>query len=72
MEIARGDPEEWSFPYYPSHLDHILITDELFEAFAKPSARVQTIRIEDALPRGSDEYWIYLSDHRPVGLQIEL
>ena len=30
------------------------------------------IRIEDALPGGSDEYWIYLSDHRPVGLQLEL
>ena len=72
MEIALGNPDAWSFPYYPSHLDHILISNELFEAFEKPSASVQTILIEDALPGGSDEYWNYLSDHRPVGLQLEL
>ena len=30
MEIAQGNSSNWSFPNWPSHLDHILITDELF------------------------------------------
>ena len=29
MEIASGSPLYWSFPGWPSHLDHILITNEL-------------------------------------------
>ena len=71
MNIATGDSTLWSFPTYPSHLDHILISNELFEAFDKPSAKVQTILIEDALPGGWNEYSLYLSDHRPVGLQLQ-
>lgn len=70
MSIAVGDESLWSFPYYPSHIDHILITDELFEAFEHPESYAQTLRIEDALAGGLDEYWSYLSDHRPVGLKL--
>ena len=70
MSIAVGDDSLWSFPYYPSHIDHILITDELFEAFEHPESYVRTLRIEDALVGGLDEYWRYLSDHRPVGLKL--
>ncbi|MBT6179187.1 MAG: hypothetical protein HOI23_18225 [Deltaproteobacteria bacterium] len=68
--IAIGDESRWSFPYYPSHIDHILITDELFEAFEKTGSFTQTLLIEDALPGGLDEYWTYLSDHRPLGLSL--
>ena len=30
MPIAQGNISEWSYPNWPSHLDHILITDGLF------------------------------------------
>ena len=49
---------------------HILITNELFEAFEKPTAKVETILVEDALPGAWNEYVHYLSDHRPVGLKL--
>lgn len=72
MTIAQGDESLWSFPYYPSHIDHILITDELFEAFENPSSAVQTILIDGLFSGGLDTYWTYLSDHRPVGLKLAL
>ena len=31
IEIAEGASQYWSFPSWPSHLDHILITNELFD-----------------------------------------
>ena len=31
MEIAEGPEYNWSYPTWPSHLDHILITNELFD-----------------------------------------
>ena len=31
IEIANGNNSEWSYPTWPSHLDHILITNELFD-----------------------------------------
>ena len=70
MSIAVGESDNWSFPSYPSHLDHILITNELFEAFEKPTTKVETILIENALPGAWNEYVHYLSDHRPVGLKL--
>ena len=72
MAIATG---AISVPSYSlkggGHLDHILITDELFGAFAKSSSEVETIQPNKALYGGSSEYLRYLSDHLPVGLRIE-
>ena len=70
MDIATGSTSEWSFPYYPSHIDHILITNELFETFDGPDSKAQTLKVDAILPGGMDEYWEYLSDHRPVGLRL--
>lgn len=69
-EIASGSSEHWSFPNWPSHLDHILITNELFEAFNNANAAVQTIKIDDYLPGGWNEYDSNISDHRPVALKL--
>jgi hypothetical protein len=48
-----------------------LITDELFNAFAKSSSDVETLQLNKVLYGGSSEYLRYLSDHLPVGLRIE-
>lgn len=69
-EIARGPIADWSYPSWPSHLDHILITNELFDAFSHPSSICKTIRVDDFLPGGFGTYDFYVSDHRPVGLKL--
>jgi len=70
MEIAEGSYSNWSYPGWPSHLDHILITNELFDEFALPSTVIQTLKIDNYLEGGWDEYYDNVSDHRPVGLKL--
>jgi exonuclease III len=62
MSIAKGSQLWWSYPSYPSHIDHILITNELF-------SKVDTTLVYKASPCYSD-YSQYISDHRPVGIKI--
>jgi len=70
--IANGNPVDWSYPTWPSHLDHILVTDELFDAVADSASQLECIRIDDALPGGWSEYDAKISDHRPVALKVPL
>ena len=69
--IAVGSSTNWSYPGWPSHLDHILITNELFDEFANTESSVETIRVEEKLDEGWSEYENYISDHRPVGLRLK-
>ena len=57
-EIELGPDSNWSYPSWPSHLDHILISDELFENLTD----VQTIVLESCVTDFATE----VSDHRPV------
>jgi len=72
MGIATGSSADWSYPTWPSHLDHLLITNELFDAIADSAAEVECIRIDDFLPGGWSEYDANVSDHRPVALKVPL
>ena len=69
--IANGSSTNWSYPGWPSHLDHLLITNELFDEFEHPRSIVQTIHIEDYFEGGWSEYDNFISDHRPVGLSLK-
>jgi len=71
MEIAYSSSSNWSYPSWPSHLDHILITNELFNEFENEGSSVQTIRLEEYFDNGWTEYENYISDHRPVGLRLK-
>lgn len=71
MEIATGPSSGWSYPYWPSHIDHILITNELFDVFNNENSLIQTIEIDDYMAGGFDEYYEYISDHRPVALKLD-
>lgn len=62
MEIATGDPFYWSFPGWPSHIDHILITNELFDAHLS----TQTLTYDLCDP----SYLIKISDHRPLMIRF--
>lgn len=70
--IANGSTADWSFPGWPSHLDHILITNELFSEFSNTGSVVQTIKVDDFISGGLANYDYYISDHRPVGLKIKV
>ena len=66
MVIAQGNSSDWSFPNWPSHLDHILITNELFSAYDY----IETIKIDTFMDGGFSEYDQNISDHRPVALKL--
>tara|TARA_B100000795_G_scaffold263296_1_gene242241 strand:- start:11123 stop:12274 length:1152 start_codon:yes stop_codon:yes gene_type:complete len=72
MNIAQGSISNWSFPNWPSHLDHILISNELFELNSMPNAVTQTIKIDAYLQGGFSQYDEYVSDHRPVGIRLPI
>lgn len=63
MEIAKGSELWWSYPSYPSHIDHIIVSDELF-------AKIDTTMVlkPDAC---YSNYPDVISDHRPVYLRLK-
>jgi len=69
MSIATGPRADWSY-HGQSHIDHILVTDELFSALDAPGSQVLTLRLDQDLPGGFGEYDSNLSDHLPVGLRL--
>jgi len=70
IEIALGNESEWSYPTWPSHIDHILITNELFDEFENCNSVVQTIKLEEYIIGGWWEYEQNISDHRPVATKF--
>ncbi len=67
MDIALGDPANWSYPSYGpegSHIDHILITDEFFNY----TIETTTLTLGECISR----YEYNVSDHLPVMVSISL
>jgi endonuclease/exonuclease/phosphatase family metal-dependent hydrolase len=62
MEIAKGSNSGWSYPSWPSHLDHILISNELFTAVRE----TKTI----SLTTCESGYSTTISDHFPVIIRL--
>ncbi|MCZ4408487.1 T9SS type A sorting domain-containing protein [Cryomorphaceae bacterium 1068] len=71
MDIAMASPSQWSYPSWPSHLDHILVSDELFAALEDPESQITTIQIDDLFPGGFNGYDSNVSDHLPVGFGFD-
>jgi endonuclease/exonuclease/phosphatase family metal-dependent hydrolase len=66
MHIAKGSNLFWSYPSWPSHLDHILISNELFDYHYK----TETVLYDTYLDGRWTEYYQYISDHRPVAISL--
>lgn len=66
MTIANGSNYRWSWGNGSSHLDHILITNELFGLVEN----ISTIRLQDYFDEGWNEYNIFISDHIPVAVKF--
>jgi len=71
-EIATGDATEWSFPSWPSHIDHILITNELFDEYYNEDTVLKVLKVEDYIAGGWTTYENEITDHRPVALKFNL
>jgi endonuclease/exonuclease/phosphatase family metal-dependent hydrolase len=71
LEIEQGDSSGWSYPTWPSHLDHILITNELFDVLNNDGSTVATIKLDEYFPGGWWDYDDNVSDHRPVAMRID-
>ncbi|MBM4130177.1 hypothetical protein FJ250_04000 [bacterium] len=69
LAIAQGPSDGWSYPGWPSHLDHILVTSELFAALEAPGALTVVAPLASAL--GSlATYDMEISDHLPVVVRL--
>lgn len=60
--IADGSTSNYSYPSWPSHLDHILVTNELCDNLVS----INTVRLGDCVSGYSSD----VSDHRPVMLTL--
>jgi len=66
LDIAEGTSNNWSFPNWPSHLDHIIISNEVFGYHLN----TETIKLDNYMVGGWGRYDSYISDHRPVGINL--
>ena len=69
--IAEDSNGLWSFPTWPSHLDHIMITNQLFDAHQGGEMLVEVTPLHDLLGQGWSVYEKNLSDHLPVVLRVK-
>ncbi len=63
MSIAQGGVAWWSYPSWPSHIDHICITNELYSNLDTTIVH----RIDDCF----EDYQEVISDHRPMYLRLK-
>ena len=61
-DIAKT-PESWSYPDWPSHIDHMLITNELFNQVNS----IETLLLDNC----QSSYLTAISDHRPVMMSLK-
>ena len=62
MAIAEDESLGWSYPSWPSHIDHILITNELFGNHIETT----TLKFTEC----NNSYSFAVSDHRPVMVRL--
>ena len=58
--------DNYSYPSYPSHIDHILISNELFSYFNSEYSETYTIQLDNEI----ESYFNQVSDHLPVYLKL--
>ncbi|MCF7792816.1 MAG: endonuclease/exonuclease/phosphatase family protein [Candidatus Cloacimonetes bacterium] len=72
-EIAQNDSADWSYPYwkYRGHIDHILISNELYDEFESSQEFVKVVTIDKFMEGGDDARYKYITDHRPVVVKLK-
>lgn len=69
-DIAEGGSSNWSYPSWPSHIDHIFISNEMVNDYLNYGSDIRTIRLDTYFNSWSN-YDNNVSDHRPIGLKIK-
>jgi endonuclease/exonuclease/phosphatase family metal-dependent hydrolase len=59
--------EDYSYPGWPSHLDHIIINSNLFDEFDSEKSNCFTVKIDNNI----SSYASLISDHRPVLIKLD-
>jgi hypothetical protein len=70
-DIINQDPSNWSYPNWPSHLDHIIINKNLFDNYKLAGSYSKTLRLDKCFESLAD-YDELISDHLPVGIRLYL
>ncbi len=70
LPIALNESALWSYPGWPSHLDHVLINAALFPAFEAEGSLIKVMPASSVV--GSATYDLEVSDHLPVALRLVL
>jgi len=70
-QLEVGGVENFSYPSWPSHLDHVMISDELFDPFSHAKSEVQTLAVDEYFDSWND-YETNVSDHLPVAVKLYL
>ena len=68
-DIINTDPSNWSYPNWPSHLDHVIINKNLFDNYKLAGSYSKTLRLDQCFGSFSD-YDEIISDHLPVGIRL--
>ena len=72
MPIAMRQESVPSYPSWASHIDHILITNELFSSYNRPDSFTRTIAVDTYFMNSLAEYQDNVSDHRPVFMHLDV
>jgi len=73
LELAKNDSADWSYPYwkYRGHIDHILISNELYDEHDNSDSYVKVVTIDKFMDGGGDARYKYITDHRPVAVRLK-
>ena len=69
--IPNQITSNWSFPNWPSHLDHIILSKSLLPLINDQQLDVKTIRVDNYF-QNFNQYDHTISDHLPVGLRLNI
>lgn len=71
--IAANPEADWSYPYYKyrGHLDHILLSNELFDNVQDWKNDVKVVVIDRFMEGGESSRYKYITDHRPVIVKLK-
>jgi len=71
MSQQNNEWAYWSFPTYPSHIDHILISNELFDEYQNEESTCSTLLVDQNFAN-YNSYDDNVSDHRPVIISLKI
>lgn len=71
LPIAEDSSTLWSYPTWPSHIDHILINGNTFGDFDTTAGLVKVMPLHTMLDGGWTQYDAETTDHLPVVVRLQ-